>query len=97
MKSSRSEQLQMMLQRMSSVAGVFRIRSESVEGPRWKRIEDLMQIYIEGCRNSLKDGKDFVDDGPTFAEEDIEEARKTFDYILTGTVASSDEKDPVDQ
>ena len=87
----------MMLQRMSSVAGVFRIRSESVEGPRWKRIEDLMQIYIEGCRNSLKDGKDFVDDGPTFAEEDIEEARKTFDYILTGTAASSDEKDPADQ
>lgn len=94
MKRSRVEQLEMILQRMSSVAGVFRIRSESVEGPRWKRIEDLMQIYIEGCRNSLKEGKDFVDEGPTFGEEDIEEARKTVDYILTGTLASSEEDEP---
>ena len=84
----------MILQRMSSVAGVFRIRSETVEGPRWKRIEDLMQIYIEGCRNSLKEGKDFVDEGPTFAEEDIDEARKTFEYILTGALLSSEEDEP---
>ncbi len=94
MKPSRAEQLEMILQRMSSVAGVFRIRSETVEGPRWKRIEDLMQIYIEGCRNSLKEGKDFVDEGPTFAEEDIEEARKTVEYILTGALLSSEEDEP---
>ncbi len=93
MKRSRKDQLEMILQRMSSVAGVFRIRSESVEGPRWKRLEDLMQIYIEGCRNSLREEKDFVDEGPTFEEDDLDEARKTFEYILTGTLSGSEEEE----
>ncbi len=84
MKDSRRQSLDITLQRMSNIAGVFRGRSAQVEGARWKQFDELLQIYIEGCRRALKEDGDYVDDGPQFTDEEMDEARQTFDFIFTG-------------
>ena len=76
------------IQRMNSVAAVFRMRADNAMNDKFSALADLIDLYVSLCQHSTTQGKDFVRDGLVISEEERAEATSLFERVFEGTPAS---------
>lgn len=58
------------VKRMGSVSTVFNMRSEAALDAKFSMFAELMDLYIKGCEQALKDNVDFKNSGIVLDTED---------------------------
>lgn len=58
----RQRELEAMVKRMNILAGVFEGRVESIEDRSFRAFRELMDVYVQICRETLAEDRDFVED-----------------------------------
>ena len=59
-----------MVRKMGGIISVFEIRSDPLGNRNFSAMRDLMDVYLEVCTRSLREGKDFIDDGTELSDDD---------------------------
>jgi hypothetical protein len=87
--SARKAELEALLKRLAAIAAVFQMRAEAVPAPSFRRIRELMDIYIAGGIRSVNEGKDFLDHGVQLSDQEIVDVhrlmRDIFNFDVSGT------------
>lgn len=68
--ATRKQELDGMLTRLGSVAAVFQMRADSVPVPAFRRMSELMDIYIAGGIRAAGEGQDFIAQGIKLSEQE---------------------------
>ena len=63
MDKGRAQELDHMVRKMAGISAVFGMRSEVIENQSFMAFRYLLDAYVDLCGESLKAGKDFMDDG----------------------------------
>lgn len=86
---ARRNELDGLLKRLASIAAVFQMRADAVPVPAFRRIRELMDIYIAGGIRAINDGKDFLDHGIQLSDQEIVDVhrlmRDVFNFDVSGT------------
>lgn len=86
--AARRAELDALLKRLASVAAVFQMRAESVPAPAFRRIRELMDIYIAGGIRAIAEGSDFLDHGIRLSDQEIVDVhrlmRDIFNFDVSG-------------
>lgn len=61
--AARKNELDALLKRLAAIAAVFQMRADAVPAPAFRRIRELMDIYIAGGIRAIGNGRDFLDHG----------------------------------
>jgi len=72
------------IHRMNSVAAVFRMRADNAMNDKFSTLADLIDLYVALCQQSVKQGRDFVQDGLAISEEERTEATALFERVFEG-------------
>lgn len=87
--AARKAELEALLKRLAAIAAVFQMRAEGVSVPPFRRIRELMDIYIAGGIRAVNDGKDFLDRGIQLSDQEIVDVhrlmRDIFNFDVSGT------------
>ncbi|HEX9462399.1 MAG TPA: hypothetical protein VGB82_07350 [Alphaproteobacteria bacterium] len=67
----RKNELDGLLKRLGSITAVFQMRADGVPAPAFRRIRELMDIYIAGGIRAVTEGQDFLDHGIKLSESEI--------------------------
>ena len=59
----RAQELDHMVRKMGAIASVFEVRCDPVGNKNFRAFRDLMDVYVDLCAHSLKENKDFMDEG----------------------------------
>lgn len=78
----RQRELEMMVRRMNILAGVFQGRAETIEDKSFRAFRELMDAYVQICRDTLAADQDFVDDGLVVSAECRADVAKAFHRIF---------------
>ena len=94
--AARKNELEGLLKRLSGIAAVFQMRADAVPAPQFRRIRELMDIYIAGGIRAIHDGKDFLDHGAHLSDQEIADVHKLmrdiFNIDVAGTGAGKPEQ-----
>lgn len=69
--AARRNELDGLLKRLGSITAVFQMRADGVPVPAFRRIRELMDIYIAGGIRAVSEGQDFLDHGIKLSEAEI--------------------------
>ncbi|HTP81407.1 MAG TPA: hypothetical protein VMQ11_00590 [Alphaproteobacteria bacterium] len=92
--SARKNELDGLLKRLAGIAAVFQMRADAVPVPAFRRIRELMDIYIAGGIRAISDGKDFLDHGVHLSDQEIADVHKLMRDIFHLDVAGTDAGKP---
>lgn len=84
LEPSRKMELNQVLNRMSSVAAVFQVRTDSIPNRRFAAFRDLMDVYIGAATSDLNIGHDYLFHGVTMTDEQRTEVEKLVATIFGG-------------
>lgn len=87
--ASRKAELDALLQRLASIAAVFQMRADSVTAPAFRRIRELMDIYIAGGIRATGNGQDFLDHGIQLSDSEIADVHRLMRDIFNIDVGGS--------
>ena len=94
--AARKAELDGLLKRLASIAAVFQMRAEGVPAPAFRRIRELMDIYIAGGIRATNEGKDFLDQGIQLSDQEIVDVhrlmRDVFNFDVAGTTTDAERK-----
>ncbi|MBU0726769.1 MAG: hypothetical protein KJ904_00575 [Alphaproteobacteria bacterium] len=82
------KELQYSIQRMNSVAAVFRMRAENTMNPRFFAFATMIDTYLDCCQHSMTQGRDFIRDGLVISAEDKAQMQEIMNEIFTGDPAT---------
>ncbi len=85
--AARKNELDAVLKRLAAIAAVFQMRAEAVPVPQFRRIRELMDIYIAGGIRAIHDGKDFIDHGVHLSDQEIVDVHKLMRDIFNFDVS----------
>jgi len=74
--AARKNELDGLLKRLGSITAVFQMRADGVPVPQFRRIRELMDIYIAGGIRAINEGQDFLDHGIKLSESEIVDVHK---------------------
>ena len=92
--AARKNELEALLKRLAAIAAVFQMRAEAVPAPAFRRIRELMDIYIAGGIRAIHDGQDFLDHGVHLSDQEIVDVHKLMRDIFNFDVAGTDAGKP---
>lgn len=84
LEPSRKMELTQVLNRMSSVAAVFQVRTESIPNRRFAAFRDLMDVYISAATTDLNGGHDYLFHGVSMNDDQRAEVEKLVATIFGG-------------
>lgn len=84
LEPSRKMELNQVLSRMSSVAAVFQVRTESIPNRRFAAFRELMDVYIASAATDLNAGHDYLFHGVSMTDEQRAEVEKLVVTIFGG-------------
>jgi hypothetical protein len=82
------------IQRMNSVAAVFRMRADNAMNDKFSALANLVDLYVELCQHSISQGKDFLRDGLAISEEERAEATALFERVFEGSPPAAPKAPP---
>ena len=82
MDAVRKQELEAILQRLGSVTAVFQMRADALPVKSFRRLSELMDIYIAGGHRAISEGQDFVHEGVKLADEETRELHKLMREIF---------------
>jgi len=65
-----------------SVTAVFRMRAEALPVQSFRRLSELMDIYIAGGHRAIGEGQDFVHEGIKLSDEETRDLHKLMREIF---------------
>lgn len=80
--SSRRAELDGMLGRLGSIAAVFQMRADSVPVPAFRRMRELMDIYIAAGIRGVKEGHDFLAQGVKLSEAETNDLQRIMSDVF---------------
>jgi hypothetical protein len=89
--NARKTELDGHLKRLGAVTAVFQMRADSVPVPAFRRISELMDIYIAGGIRAIGEGQDFIDAGIKLSDEETRELHKLMRDIFNVDAGGADE------
>jgi hypothetical protein len=92
--AARKNELDALLKRLAAIAAVFQMRADAVPVPAFRRIRELMDIYIAGGIRAVSEGKDFLDQGVRLSEQEIVDVHKLMRDIFSIDVAGAESGKP---
>jgi len=92
--AARKNELDALLQRLSSIAAVFQMRADAVPVPAFRRIRELMDIYIAGGIRAVGEGRDFLDHGVRLSDQETVDVHKLMRDIFAIDVGGTDAGKP---
>ena len=87
--ASRKAELDALLQRLASIAAVFQMRADAVPAPAFRRIRELMDIYIAGGIRAAGNGQDFLDHGIQLSDGEIADVHRLMRDIFSIDIGGS--------
>jgi hypothetical protein len=57
--AKRAKELEQMIVRMGAITGVFRVRSDVIGCARFLAFQELMDVFVKLCRQTMAENKDF--------------------------------------
>jgi hypothetical protein len=87
--AARRNELEALLKRLAAITAVFQMRADAVPAPAFRRIRELMDIYIAGGIRAVHDGKDFLDHGVHLSDQEIVDVHKLMRDIFSIDVAGT--------
>ena len=84
LEPSRKIELNHILSRMSSVAAVFQVRTDSIANRRFAAFRELMDVYIGTATSNLNLGHDYLFHGLNMTDEQRAEVEKLVATIFGG-------------
>lgn len=90
---ARKAELEALLKRLAAIAAVFQMRAESVPAPAFRRIRELMDIYIAGGIRAANEGKDFVEAGIQLSDQEIVDVHRLMRDIFNFDVGGAGENE----
>lgn len=91
---ARKNELDALLKRLASIAAVFQMRADGVPVPAFRRIRELMDIYIAGGIRAINEGKDFLDQGIQLSDKEIVDVHRLMRDVFNFDVAGIDDGHP---
>lgn len=82
MDAVRKQELEAILQRLGSVTAVFQMRADSLPVKSFRRLSELMDIYIAGGHRAIGEGQDFVHEGVKLSDEETRDLHKLMREIF---------------
>ena len=76
MDAVRKQEIDAILQRLGSVAAVFQMRADALPVKNFRRLSELMDIYIAGGHRAVGEGHDFVHEGVRLPDEKTRDLHK---------------------
>ena len=92
--AARKNELDGLLKRLASIAAVFQMRADAVPVPAFRRIRELMDIYIAGGIRALGEGRDFLDQGIRLSDQETVDVHKLMRDIFNIDAAAADAPKP---
>ncbi len=92
--AARKTELDGLLKRLAAIAAVFQMRADAVPAPAFRRIRELMDIYIAGGIRAIGEGRDFLDQGVRLSDQEIADVHKLMRDIFHLDVAGIDAGKP---
>jgi len=90
--AARKNELDGLLKRLASIAAVFQMRADAVPVPAFRRIRELMDIYIAGGIRALGEGRDFLDQGIRLSDQETVDVHKLMRDIFNIDAAADAHK-----
>lgn len=93
--AARKNELDALLKRLAAIAAVFQMRADVVPAPAFRRIRELMDIYIAGGIRAIGNGQDFLDHGVQLSDSEIVDVHRLMRDIFSfdvGGVSETPEK-----
>ncbi len=91
MDAARKQELDALLKRLGSITAVFQMRADGVPAPQFRRIRELMDIYIAGGFRAINEGQDFLDEGIKLSEEETRDVHRMLRDIFNIDIGGGDE------
>lgn len=92
--TARKNELDGVLKRLAGITAVFQMRADAVPVPAFRRIRELMDIYIAGGIRATSEGKDFLDQGIHLSDQETVDVHKLMRDIFNIDVAGTDAGKP---
>ncbi|MBV8536052.1 MAG: hypothetical protein JO128_10695 [Alphaproteobacteria bacterium] len=92
--AARRSELDGLLKRSAAIAAVFQMRADALPVPAFRRIRELMDIYIAGGIRAVSEGKDFIDRGVRLSDQEIVDVHKLMRDIFSIDVAGTESGKP---
>jgi hypothetical protein len=92
--TARKAELDALLKRLAAIAAVFQMRADAVPVPPFRRIRELMDIYIAAGLRGIHEGKDFIDQGVHLSDQEMADVHKLMRDIFAIDVAGPDTGKP---
>jgi hypothetical protein len=94
--AARKNELDALLKRLGSITAVFQMRADGVPAPQFRRIRELMDIYIAGGIRAVTEGQDFLDHGIKLSDSEVVDVhrlmRDIFNMDVGGVEQMKDEQ-----
>src|SRR5262249_38095436 len=87
----RKQELDAMLKRCASVTAVFQMRAEAIPVPSFRRLRELMDIYLAGGVRAIAEGQDFLDQGIKLSDEETRDLHKIMRDVFNVDVGGGGE------
>ena len=78
----RAKELEQMITRMGAVTSVFRVRSDVIGCARYLAFQELMDVFIKLCRQTLAEKDDFCFDTLKIDDKDRHDVTTAFKAIF---------------
>ena len=92
--TARQAELDALLKRLAAIAAVFQMRADAVPVPPFRRIRELMDIYVAAGLRGIHEGRDFVDQGVHLSDQEIADVHKLMRAIFNIDAAGPDTGKP---
>lgn len=81
--AARKNELDGLLKRLAGIAAVFQMRADAVPAPAFRRIRELMDIYIAGGIRAIGNGRDFLDHGVQLSDSESADVHRLMRDIFS--------------
>ena len=95
--AARKNELDALLKRLGSITAVFQMRADGVPVPQFRRIRELMDIYIAGGIRAINEGQDFLDHGVKLSDQETVDVHKLMRDIFNIDVGGAEEEKKPDK
>jgi hypothetical protein len=93
--ATRKQELDGFLTRLGSVTAVFQMRADALPVPAFRRMRELMDIYIAGGIRAGNEGQDFIADGIKLSEQESADLHRLMRDIFSIDTGAAAEPEPV--
>ena len=80
--TKRAKELEHMIARMGGITSVFRVRSDSIGCSRFLAIQELMDVFIKVCQQTLAEKNDFCNETLKIDDKDRSDVTNAFKAIF---------------